>query len=753
MLESSGLRNLLSQKERELREVYDLNVSKLEQAVHEKDAEINQLKTRFQSLQDDFLYNLNLLEERDKELERFETSEDQFKTDVHDREARISELKIVIADKASEISNLRALVQAQEQHEIEAIRKLRREHELAVQSYENAQRARDDRSDEEKTELIMQLRTAAQDFDLLKQTHTADLDRIRRDHELDIRLIKQDSDQRLLDAEHGVATALGELSAAKMARDALEDKLQQQLEHNRNLDQRLRQSQWEMADLVKSHAVKVAELEVTLNQVLSKQEDDKRANEELRVRLQTESDRSQKNLEHEKIVLTDRLSHVTAKLNEAVSLNTANSSQSHSSITMLKATIEEQADRMQALDSEVAKLRLELKDSQASQQHHISRRDADLHHLTERLQRTEAENVELHQKINLYKQEISKRMEVEGALNRSMTEQNMEWERRYDELMRKRYWEQEDFIRSVVASKDRAEADLKLLRSRLDHADTQGLAAETDAWIQSMEGENQMLKGRIDELMIQNDQLATVVHQMKEDMASLYHNNSMAAHKPSEDELAPLHRLLAQKQALIDDLLEAQTRLHERTRASLVFKENVRPVLPDTQPSSTNKTPDALQHENAQLRAQLRSAASDLKKLAGERIKLMDMSNALRAELRMLRESATTDEDIEAVNNMNDAAVKTRTRSAVRVKPLGSSTKTGTKRVVVVTSTTPAATMNGSHNSRPAAAVIIGSAPISTRPGRTRIGESPMDPMEKESLRKADLRTRGIRNWNDKDDL
>lgn len=138
----------------------------------------------------------------------------------------------------------------------------------------------------------MQLRAAAQDIDLVKyetlisagymsshklnmlpsparQTNSADLDRIRRDHELDIRLIKQDADQRQLDAEHRVATALGELSASNLAKDALEDKLQQQLELNRNLDHKLRHVQYEMADLVKSHAGRVAGLEETLKQVWS----------------------------------------------------------------------------------------------------------------------------------------------------------------------------------------------------------------------------------------------------------------------------------------------------------------------------------------------------------------------------------------------------------------------------------------------------------------------------------------------------
>lgn len=44
-----------------------------------------ELREHLASLQDDFIYNLNLLEERDKELERYETLMEGLATDIHDR--------------------------------------------------------------------------------------------------------------------------------------------------------------------------------------------------------------------------------------------------------------------------------------------------------------------------------------------------------------------------------------------------------------------------------------------------------------------------------------------------------------------------------------------------------------------------------------------------------------------------------------------------------------------------------------------
>ena len=115
-------------------------------------------------------------------------------------------------------------------------------------------------------------------------------------------------------AEHRIASALGELSAAGLARDALEGKLQQQLEHNRTLEQKVRQMQWEATDLLKSNVSRIAGLEESLKQVCttkihswsrmcllscngqaqSKSEDDKKLHEEQHARSQMEWESRQK---------------------------------------------------------------------------------------------------------------------------------------------------------------------------------------------------------------------------------------------------------------------------------------------------------------------------------------------------------------------------------------------------------------------------------------------------------------------------
>jgi hypothetical protein len=63
---------LIRLKERELHEINDLRCNKLEIIINQRDNNIKDLNNKFNKLKDDFIYNLTLLEARDKELLRIE---------------------------------------------------------------------------------------------------------------------------------------------------------------------------------------------------------------------------------------------------------------------------------------------------------------------------------------------------------------------------------------------------------------------------------------------------------------------------------------------------------------------------------------------------------------------------------------------------------------------------------------------------------------------------------------------------------
>lgn len=95
---SLTLRELVEQKEKEWKEAQDLRIKSLEVTLAEKEKLINNERVRFRKLREDFEYNLKLLEERDVELERYDSLFSQLKNIESARKAEVSDLKIKLDD-------------------------------------------------------------------------------------------------------------------------------------------------------------------------------------------------------------------------------------------------------------------------------------------------------------------------------------------------------------------------------------------------------------------------------------------------------------------------------------------------------------------------------------------------------------------------------------------------------------------------------------------------------------------------------
>lgn len=84
----------LACKEREWKELQGLRIQQLETALNEATSELYAQRERFLRLRDDFKYNLRVLEERDKELERYDAMAARAQTEESARREEVSELRI-----------------------------------------------------------------------------------------------------------------------------------------------------------------------------------------------------------------------------------------------------------------------------------------------------------------------------------------------------------------------------------------------------------------------------------------------------------------------------------------------------------------------------------------------------------------------------------------------------------------------------------------------------------------------------------
>ncbi|KND02183.1 uncharacterized protein SPPG_02672 [Spizellomyces punctatus DAOM BR117] len=574
-----GLQELLTHREQELRDFYNA----LEEKLREKGNECQELRTQLKSLQDDFLYNLNLLEERDKELERSDTITDGLQTDVHDRECRISELKILLNEKTTALANLKSFLQTQEQQHHDVVRKLQREKEILTQHYEDAINARAEEFELQRADLNLQLKTAQQGIELQKNAFAVELEQLKRSQDIEMRVFKQNLSQQLIEAEHRVASAIAELTAVKLARDSVEKKFQEQLEITRNLDKKVRELQWEAADTAKATTGRIAELEEQLRQAKVDASEAAKKYEENCTRLRLDFEDEKKILEQRKSLVDGQVSHLHEQLAKAVDDFAAYRSESDGRLRQLKEALSSKDQQLQALNAEMNVGRSDLDAIIRKYKSELAHRDQEMSKQRECIRDLETALSASRRETEAYKDEVAKRLMAEQALQLTLNQQKLEWEKRMANLQRRNTQSQDDLVRSLIAAKDAAEAQVKLLRSRLQeqhrsssvmdfgmninaHMDSRPASTPpvgpahtnrhstgityrsssratgrtrshghdlrdlSDFYNSSSqdvggmaEHDPDVLRHRVQELRAQNAQLSDIIHQMRNDMESMQH--------------------------------------------------------------------------------------------------------------------------------------------------------------------------------------------------------------------------------------
>lgn len=104
-VETSSLQGLVEQKENEWREAQQLQNKSLQNALKEKERQLNNERVRFRKLKEDFEYNLKLLEERDQELQGYDALFSQVRNINSLRDGEVSDLKIQLDDLKLKLSH------------------------------------------------------------------------------------------------------------------------------------------------------------------------------------------------------------------------------------------------------------------------------------------------------------------------------------------------------------------------------------------------------------------------------------------------------------------------------------------------------------------------------------------------------------------------------------------------------------------------------------------------------------------------
>ena len=101
---ADNLKELAERKSRELYEIQEMRIEKLEHALEEKEKQVLQIAEERQAVLKDYQHNLQLLEERDKQFVQFEAAVTEVRSQLHSKNRSISDLKITIDRQKEKLS-------------------------------------------------------------------------------------------------------------------------------------------------------------------------------------------------------------------------------------------------------------------------------------------------------------------------------------------------------------------------------------------------------------------------------------------------------------------------------------------------------------------------------------------------------------------------------------------------------------------------------------------------------------------------
>ncbi|XP_049558349.1 coiled-coil domain-containing protein 57 isoform X9 [Orcinus orca] len=538
-----ALNALLARKEEEWRALQAQHSQLREAALQDAQRQLEEAQGKLRRLREDFVYNLQVLEERDRELEHYDAAFARARGLEEARQAEVSELKIevaklrqALAGKARRVEDLQQQSQQRlQEHRLELERvHSDRNSELDQQreQYGNLKWKLERRLEELDSELALQRQELLQEFEseMQKREHAfrlqADsMSNVVLAHELKIKLLNK------------------ELVALREAGVKAAESLQSAEAVNAELEDRLQHRDWELRDLAAVKDARIKDLEGKLHsvQLTKKKEEEtfRRKHEELD-RLARERDTV---LMAAKSAHAEQLQAVEARALE-LQVNCENLE------VQLRRAEWRQADTTKEKDAAIDKLREDasaLKSGWDAQIAQLSKemisKDLQVQALQEEEVKLKAQLARCQQDIGRYKQQLSLAVEREQSLERDKVQLELDWQRRCEGVEREQYRRAEDLIQGLTAARDQVAAKLqetervlcgqevvlKAVTRERDQAvqalRTRGLHPEEEAQMLVRHQEEEISKSFpstvIQQLQEQNTSLRNVIAQMRKEMETL----------------------------------------------------------------------------------------------------------------------------------------------------------------------------------------------------------------------------------------
>nr|XP_060620814.1 coiled-coil domain-containing protein 57 isoform X2 [Anolis sagrei ordinatus] len=514
------LHEVLIYKEQELKELQARQMHFQKTALQDTRKQLEEMHRKFNSLKEDFTYNLKVLEERDRELERYDTLFMQLKMVENAKQAEVSELKIQV-DKLEQALAQESKKQAALQYQYQ--QKLK-EHQLELKHIHSTKDSDISLQREEYENIKHQLERKLQEVEgelaLQRQELLVEFDAEIKKREYEFRQKADEMSNVVLSHELKVKLLTKELEALKEAGIKAAESLKMAEAINLELEKEVKSKDWEIKDLAAVKDVQIQDLESKLHSLQM-------------------SWKKEKEIFERKHATVDRFAR--EKDGMLSSMKEAHAEQRHKwenqirELQMRNETLEielhqaewRHTDYLKEKDAVIEKLKQELEamkttcDSQVTQ---MSRKtvskDLQIQGLQEEEIKLKSQLATLFQDIERYKQQLSIAAEREESLERAKVQIELDWQRRCETVERNQYQKSEALIQSLSTARDQIAAELQKKEKKLHELEV-ALSANTIGDV----GQD-FPSTEIQRLQEQNSTLRAVISEMRREMERLNHQAS-----------------------------------------------------------------------------------------------------------------------------------------------------------------------------------------------------------------------------------
>ncbi|XP_076791412.1 coiled-coil domain-containing protein 57 isoform X3 [Arvicanthis niloticus] len=536
------LSELLARKEEECRALQTHRAQLQEAALQATQSRLEEAQGRLQRLQEDFVYNLQVLEERDHELERYEVELTQARRQEEALQAEASEFKIEVAKLKQELTReSRHVEELQHQHQL-----MLQEHRLELERVHSDKNSEVDHQREQYENLKWKLERKLKELDgelaLQRQELLLEFESEmqRREHEFQLRA--DDMSNVVLTHELKIKLLNKELQSLREAGAQATESLQKAETEHIELERKLQDHARELQDLEAMKDARIKDLEKKLYSVqLAK----KKAEETFR-RKHEELDRQVR--EKDTVLAAVRGAH--AEQLQALDTKVLE-------LQFRCETLEGQLCRAERIRAEDAKEKNALTDKfredaaalKAAWDAQIAQmskeavsKDLQVQSLQEEEVKLRAQVARFQQDIDRYKQQLSLAVEREQNLGREQVQLGLDWQRRCDDIERDQIQRSETLIQGLTKARDQAVAKLQETERALQKQETllkavslerdqametlrtHGLLPGQEAQVPSQQHEGEITdspSSEIQRLQEQNAGLRKAVSQMRREMEML----------------------------------------------------------------------------------------------------------------------------------------------------------------------------------------------------------------------------------------